>query len=194
MTKKHIVSGLNKLLEPLGFAKKGAAWNRVVGPYTDVVDLQVSKSQDRVTLNIGVIEKSVYFDCWDRVVDDFINEPNCIVRTRILTEDNKEKWWQIADADTVEDMVASVKNFVLPFFDKHHSLDSMREFLIQTNVVDKTYPPPVIYLAIILHRLGKSDEACLRLGALKKKTVGAWLSRVEEIAEKLKCIVSPRES
>lgn len=150
--------------------------------------MQISKSEDAATLNVGVLERSIYAECWGEELEEFVEEPNCTVRTRIGgLIDNTEKWWQIADTTTPENIASSVINFALPFFEKLHTFHGMSEWLTQTNVVAQKYPPPVIYLAILQHRLGNANEACAILSKLLGKTLGSWKVRITGITERLRC-------
>lgn len=188
MTTKDIVASLDRVLKPLGFIRKKATWNRATGTFVDVLDIQVSKAGDTVTVNVGVLERNVYIKCWGWESSEFVEEPNCTVRARIGELINqKDKWWQVSDSAAVEDIVSHVVNFALPFFEKLHSLERMSEWLTRTNVVAQKYPPPVIYLAILQHRLGDQNGACALLGGLLAKTADAWKVRVGEVAERLGC-------
>lgn len=188
MSLNHAISTLDRLLKPLGFARKKTTWNRVVGQFVDVLDVQLSKYANSLTLNAGVLEKKVYRECWGKKAEEFVEEPFCVVRVRIgELIDQKDKWWSIDDGEAAEDIVNNVKKLILPFFERLHSLDAMRQWLIQENVVEQKYPPPAICLAILEHCLGRKEEACAILSALLAKISGAWRAKVGEVAKRLAC-------
>ena len=64
MNTKPVVAQINQLLGPLGFVRQKMTWNRTLGPFVDVVDLQLSKTGDAVTVNAGVLRPSVHKACW----------------------------------------------------------------------------------------------------------------------------------
>jgi hypothetical protein len=188
MTTNEIVTSLDRVLKPLGFVRRKGTWNRTVEMFVDVLDIQISKNGDTATLNAGVLEKSVYTECWGKELDEFVEEPFCTVRARIgELIDGKDKWWPVGHNETDGDMAAHISKFFLPFFEKLHSLERMREWLIRTNVVAQKYPPPVICLAVIEHRLKNEDEACAILSKLSTKVPGSWKVRVGEVTERLGC-------
>jgi hypothetical protein len=55
MTVTDMKREIDKALSPLGFVRHNATWNRRSAQFVDVIDLQVSKSPDSVTMNAGVL-------------------------------------------------------------------------------------------------------------------------------------------
>ena len=188
MNAKNVTARLDELLKPLGFERQKTTWNRKSDYFVDVMDLQISKTEDMITVNAGVLHPDVYTKCWG---DDFpksIEEPSCTVRARIgQLIDGRDLWWQLNTNDVADEIADKVSKHVLPFLEQMHSADAMERFLTKAQVVKQKYPPPIIYLAILKHEQGDIDAAFSLLDDLKKKTVGAWQGKIGQIADKLSC-------
>lgn len=91
MKMKKMTERLDGLLKPLGFVRRKATWNRKSDSLIDVVDLQVSKAGDTVTINSGIVDKDVHEICWGKQLPIFVREPFCTVRSRVgqLTAEKK---------------------------------------------------------------------------------------------------------
>lgn len=188
MNAKDVTVRLDGLLKPLGFERQKTTWNLKSGSFVDVVDVQISKTRDMITVNAGVLHPDVHAKCWGGDLPKFIEEPSCTVRARVgQLIDGKDLWWQLGADDVAGEIADTVSTHVLPFLGQMHSADAMERFLTNSQVVKQKYPPPIIYLAILKHEQGHSGAACSLLGDLKKKTVGAWQRRISQIAERLSC-------
>jgi hypothetical protein len=82
MSVRERIAGLDEDLGPLGFERLDRTWNRQSTRFVDVVDLQISKAADSVTLNVGVLDPD-YEACWGTEASKIVDEPSCTVRTRI---------------------------------------------------------------------------------------------------------------
>ncbi len=190
MSAKVVLKDLDKLLLPLGFRRQKETWNRRSGPFVDVIDVQVSKSGDTMTVNVGVLDPEIYSQCWGEDPPRFVQEPQCTVRARIgeLME-GRDVWWPLDDAGLVENVVEAVRTHAPPFLERMHRRGAMEGFLISSNVIKPKhpYPPPVIYLALLMNKRGDRLGACKLLGELQERVLGAWRTRVCEIASTLGC-------
>jgi hypothetical protein len=158
----------------------------VAGSLIDVIDVQVSKAGDRLTVNVGVLDPSIYRQCWASDVPSFAEEPQCTVRARLgqLMQD-KGAWWPIERADVLD----AVAVHASAFWERMHTPGTMEDFLAASSTVKARYPypPPVIYLALLINKRGDRASACALLEDLRQKTLGAWRTRVREVAERLGC-------
>lgn len=184
-----ILNRLDRTLVKLGFKRRNATWNRERGHFTDVLDVQVSKAASTVTINVGVMERGVYAQCWGREAEPFVEEPFCTVRARIgELIDGRDKWWDIHDdAKCAEEMVSCAKEYALPFLERMHSLQEMANWLVTTGAPSPKSPLPAISLAVIRHALGDHAEACSILSGLGANVRGAWRARVKEVSERIGC-------
>ena len=188
MRTKLVVSRVDEILKPLGFSRQKAIWNRWSEPFVDVIDVQTSKIGDALTLNAGVLHMVVHKVCWATELPSVIKEPECTVRARVgQLIDNKDLWWQVSDGGTIDDVVEKLTFYVLPFVERMHSLQAMEEFLTPAGVKKQDYPLPVIYRAILKHEQGNNNDACALLTGLGGTSVGAWRTRISEVAERLGC-------
>lgn len=188
MSVKEIISYLDSTLKLHGFDRHKMTWNRKSDSFIDVIDVQIGKGGDTITINAGAFHSGVYHTCWATDPPSVIEEPMCIVRARIgQLIDGKDQWWKTDENKAGEDMAGKVRDYVLPFLDGLHSLESIENALTEVNVVEKKYPLPVIYLAIIKSQLGDKGGACTLLAQLASKTVSSWHDRVGNLAQQLGC-------
>lgn len=192
MGTKLVIDRIDNLLRPLGFHRHKATWNRRSGPFIDVIDLQISKSDDMFTINAGVFDPEIYRQCWSEEPKGIIREPKCTVRARIgELAAGHDLWWDMDGPnkqETFDRIVETIGSSVVPFLERMHSRKAMEGFLTDAGVANKRYPPDIIYLAILMYGRGDRDGACALLHDLRQKTVsGGWRARVGEIAKCLDC-------
>jgi hypothetical protein len=188
MIEKAVINKLDHLLKPLGFMRQQTAWNRRSGHVVEVIDVQISKAGNAVTVNAGVLDTDAHVKLWGSEPPTFVQEPACTVRARVgELIDGKDLWWQLSDDHVGDEISKAITNYVLPFVMRTHSRQDMVQRLTDTQVVKKTYPPPIINLAILQSLLGNSSEGCALLADVQKKAVGAWRARAAEVAERLAC-------
>jgi len=188
MSKKAIIRRLHRLLEPVGFIQHHGVWNRKVNSFVDVVDIQVSKAGDAVTTNAGVLDLDVHAVLWDDVPAEFVEQPICTVSTRIgELVDGRDKWWQIDNFGVADDLAENITVHVLPFLERLHAREAMRQWLIASDVMKKSYPPPIINLAILESFLGNAARGCAILAELRTASAGAWRARTVDVAKRLHC-------
>jgi hypothetical protein len=188
MSTKPVIAHLDELLKPLGFARHKATWNRRSGSFVDVIDVQTSKAGDTMTINAGVLHPEVHKKCWATELPVVIEEPSCTVRVRVgQLLDGKDLWWRLGDAGILDDVAAKATANVLPFLERMHSPGAMEQFLTDAKVTKQKYPLPVICLAILKSERGDRTGACVLLTELGEKSVGAWRTRIGEVAGRLRC-------
>ncbi len=184
---RALVKQLDELLLPLGFRRTKRVWNRASGLYVDVVELQVSKSRDSMTVNLGVLDPEIYRQCWNEDAPRNVQAPHCTVRARLgELIDGKDTWWSIGCPEIIHAITA----YGLPFLDRMHEHSAMEEHLQATEVAGRRYPDPasVIYLALLMNKRGDRAGACALIRQQLEKGRGAWQARFREIAERLGCL------
>jgi|SoiMethySBSTD1v2_1073268.scaffolds.fasta_scaffold142893_3 hypothetical protein len=188
MTTNTLVSRLNSLLSPIGFMRKGYAWNREVDTFTDVIDIQPSKFDQAFTLNAAVAHRKLYKLCWGREAPEFMDEPMGIVRSRVgELIDNKDLWWPLGDVSGADDAVDKTLAYIVPFLNRAHSLEAIERFLVTKGVEKQSYPLPVIYLALVRCELGDKPACCELLCSLNFKTPPSWKSNIEAVMVRIGC-------
>lgn len=141
-----------------------------------------------MTLDVGVVHPDAYQKCWQRDLPAVLQATECTVRERVGgLIDGADLWWQVSEEGVANAVVATLDPYVLPFLDSMHSTAAMERFLVKTNVVKKYYPPPIIYLAVLVHQRGDTIAACNLLREQGAASRSAWKSRYGEIAEELGC-------
>src|SRR5690606_12703069 len=177
---------LDDLLKPRGFTRQKTAWNRKSGYVVEVIDVEISKAGDTATVNAGVLDTDVHVKLWGSEPPAFVEVPACTVRARVgELIDGKDLWWQLNDGQVTEKVSKAITDHMLPFVKRMRSRQDMVQWLTDTQVVKKKYPPPIINLAILQYLLGNSSEGCALLAEIQKKAIGAWRARAAEVAERL---------
>ncbi|WP_300781038.1 DUF4304 domain-containing protein [Enhydrobacter sp.] len=186
--KNAFVTQLDKVFEPLGFKRHKNVWNREVSSFVDVADIQMRKGGDACTLNVGVLDPDIHSTLWGEPRPRFVEQPTCTVAVRIgELIDGRDRWWSINDEGAIEDIGRTATAYALPFLERMHAREAMRQWLIETKVVQRRYLPPIINLAILENLLGDATAGCNLLSYLHQKAVGAWQSRIAEVAKRLNC-------
>jgi hypothetical protein len=188
VSRNEFIAQLDALLKPLGFARLETTWNRRGESVVEVIDVQFSKAGDSITVNPGVLDPEVHWTFWGSTPLGFVEQPGCTVCARIgELMDGRDKWWELNDGAAAVDAKKHVAAHVVPFLERMRTRETMKEWLTNTGVPRKRYPPPIINLAIISSLLGETEKACTLLAELHKKSVGAWRRRIAEVAERLNC-------
>lgn len=160
-------------------------WNRICGEFVDVVDAQVSKSRDRLTVNLGVYSREIYIDAWPNEQIEFINIVNCIVSVKIgYFSDNIDVWWDIASDSGSSEIAHLLEKFSGDFFRSLHCLRGIELSLEQSGARRSSYPLPAIYLAITIMKQGGIDSGCQLLRGLNSGNLSAWQPRIEHVLRK----------
>lgn len=188
MSTASIIAQLDRELAPKGFSRKKITWNREHDSLVDVIDIQVSKSGDTVTMNAGVLSRPIYFACWGREPKPFVEEPLCTVRARVgQLLDNKDRWWDVGSESAAAEMVECLGTRILPFLDRMQSFEAMRDWLASMGLPSPKWPVPSINFAILQSQLGDVEGACNTLTELEAKALGAWKAGAKEVATRIGC-------
>lgn len=179
MTKIHLISKIDEVLERYQFFRRGLVWNRGYADFVDVIDLQISKSKDMFTINVGVADKFVMQACWGMDGSDVVDEPSCTVRTRLgELLHGRDVWWGRSDDDGIEEVLSGIQDAAIPFLQLNHRIDHMIETL-ENDPASRRHPPGIIYLALLHHRKGESDR--FREIVKSMRLTGAWSQKASDI-------------
>lgn len=182
---KNLGDSLHPLLKSAGFRRRRSSWTRRTGQFVDVVNLQLSKSFDRVWVNLGVADPDAYESCWGEPLRDVADEAMCTVRARLgMLVDNRDKSWDLTDPHSISQIAGTVQRYGLPFLDQMHGLAAMEAHLAKR---PRAYPPEAMSLAIIRWKLGMAREACEALTDRGRRDFGPWQERVDAVARKIDC-------
>ena len=188
MDRKAITVRLDRVLRPLGFARRGTTWNRKAGSVVDVVAVQISKTGESFTLNLGVLDPDAYMVCWGEPPGERVDETRCTVRIRLTEPSTRtELWWHGSDDRTLEAVEIALVGQGLAFLDAHRSVAAMEHFLGSASETRQPYPPPVVYRAALKARSGDRKGACALLHDLQRQTSDAWRAKVEAALTRLAC-------
>lgn len=177
-----------RLLKSAGYKRRANTWNRRVGELVDVVNVQLSKGLDVVWVNLGVADPIAYERVWREPLGAFVPEPSCTVRLRL--GELMGEWgrsWAWDGASTADDIAADLEPSGFEFFDRMRTPEAMVDFLEHRPY--RLYVAEAMYLAILLERVGRRNDACAFLHEYESRTrvVSAWNERVEELERELGC-------
>lgn len=183
MTKKRLTSKIGDVLEKCQFRGNGPLWNRDYIDFVDVIDLQISKSKDMFTINVGVADKFVTNACWGLSSAELVDEPLCTVRARLgELLYGRDVWWSLSDSEGVEEVLRGIQDVAMPFLDLNHNIDHMIQSL-EKDLAIRRYLPEAIYLALLYYRKGERDR-CREIFKSLKLT-GAWSKKASDILDAL---------
>ncbi len=186
MSTASIISSLDRELASKGFRRKKATWNRDCGSLVDVIDIQTSKGGNAVTLNAGVLSRSIHLTCWGQEAEPFIEEPLCTVRARVgQLLDNKDVWWDVNSSGVSDEIVGCLGARIFPFLERMRTPEGMRDWLLSTGIPSLRYPLPSLYFAVLQSQLGDVRAAAVLLADLEHKALGAWKIRAHEVAVRI---------
>ncbi len=190
MNRPMITARIDRELTSIGFSRfaKKSTWNRQHHSLVEVIDIQISKTGNKVTMNVGVLERGVYFACWGRDAELYVEEPSCTVRARIgELIDKKDRWWDVDSTSVADDMVACLSGYALPFLARMQSLKEMRDWLASQGAPTPRKILPSLCFAVLLSKLGDLDRACATLLELDSKVLGAWKGTAIEVSSRIGC-------
>lgn len=187
MTRKAVIEQANDLLEPLGFVRKGMLWNRKANTIVEVVDLQVSKAGNAVTVNAGIFRSDVYEKIWKKAPQGLVEEPFCLVRVRVgELVGNHDLWWSLGGDQTPQEIRNALREHVLPFLSRFDAPGAIESFL--EAAASKQRDPLIrINLAVLKHLDGDANSACGILRQVQETALGDWRTRAAELGERLGC-------
>lgn len=178
---------MDRVLAPAGFTRTGLLWNRTFDSIVEVIDLQVSKAGDSVTVNAGVFDPDLHAQVWgQRLQDAMVEEPFCVVRSRIgLLAGDRDLWWSVEDPEAANRIGEALTRYVLPFL-----LDSRSPVVMERTLekIATRYPLPRLYLAALKHPRGDVPGACAVLLELQERALGGWRDKAADLASRLGCV------
>lgn len=190
-------AAISPLLRSHGFSKKSNKYNRRVGTYVDVVEVQLSRWNDDAsctfTINLGVADTEVFEACWGKQPAAFIAAVDCIVRARlgqlIDPTDRTDRWWRLdergSDDTVAEEIVSALANVAIPWFKTLHTGEGLEKYLDALPRRDADSPINRIYRAVLKWRRGDKATAARLLSSFERPTEKAWRERAEFVQQRL---------
>lgn len=186
MSRKELTAFLDQALRPLGFHRHKGTWNRRLATFVDVISLQKDKSNDLITVNIGVAHRDVFKQCWATELPAIVTEVDCTARARIgQLIDNRDVWWPLEAPATAEEIRAAIVAYAMPFLEEMRSLEAMEKHL--TALSKLPYPLPAILLSIVKSELGDRAGSCAVVIDTYRRSNASWRTRIRDVAERIGC-------
>ncbi|MBO9709704.1 MAG: DUF4304 domain-containing protein [Caulobacter sp.] len=186
------VKVMDAALRPHGFHRKSKTWTRRASDVHHVIDVQVSKSADTATINVGVFDSDVHEACWGEAAKS-ITEPCAVFRTRIghLIGD-RDIWWPLGSGEDAALMAKTSLEAALPFLDR---ISDRKALLVEMtdaqNMPSQKFAQDTpsrklrsIQIAILMAFDGRLGEAKDRLEDLESDG-GPWALRAAEVRTRL---------
>lgn len=146
---------LDRALAPLGFQRNAMDWIRVRGDLWERVTLYASwLGGVTVELSMKDLETEKLFLA---ALPEQGSMPFEIVRIGELI-DNYDRWW--GKDDDRDDLVEKVLTYGLPWFDRVRTLEEQALCWYRRDRPDAWHVWLIIQLALTLHRMGETEEAC----------------------------------
>lgn len=182
MTSQGIAAQLNPDLRDVGFGRKGLRWNRSVGEFIDVIELQTAKTGGSLTVNLGIFDPVVDRLIWNGVPRPWVGTIDCVVETRLgFVVDGRDRWWRIDD-DTASTLASVLHPSGIDWLAELRSRPAMVKFLQDRQPDEDPYPLTAMKLAVLQFTLGNRAEAERLIDGLRRRANEGWLRRIEELA------------
>lgn len=156
MSRSSYGQSLHKVLQPLGFRRKGSDWIRVRGDMWECVNLQTS-SVAGVTANIEMKDLET-----ERILQSIPCEAPIFMSpvSRRIGQliDGYDKWWKNDSLGPAE-LVEAVQAYALPWFEKVRSLGDQAAQWYGRGGDRPWRSPSNVVLAVTLYRMGELAEA-----------------------------------
>lgn len=183
----EIKKQLNLIAARSNFTGRRGVWNRRLQGFIDVLELQFDKNNSSFTLNVGVADTTAYKLCFDKESTEFLEQPMCTVSLRVGDLlDGNDKWWPIDNSVSINDAIEIVKNIILPYYEEMHERAALRQYLLDTKVISKRYPLPMINLAILQALLLERAESQITFDKIMNTPSESWRLRAKEVELRVK--------
>ncbi|MCG8389587.1 MAG: DUF4304 domain-containing protein [Cytophagales bacterium] len=125
------------ILKELGFRKNGNNFYRDLGSIGQAFNVQQSqwnsKSDKTFVFNLGLIDKEINKEVYERELPKFPKEYDCDIRIRMGSLMNKgDRWYDLNKRTNIDKLKSQVKTeietYALPFFEKYGDPNKWIEF------------------------------------------------------------------
>lgn len=179
----NVMKVMDAALRPHGFRRKNKTWTRRIGEVHHVIDVQVSKSADSATINVGVFDPAVHEVCWGEPAKS-IQEPYAVLRSRIgYLLGDRDMWWSLDDSENAVLMAKASLEAAMPLLERI----SDRNALPTQMTVGQAAPSDKlrsIQVAILVAFDGRLEEANDQLEKIESNG-GHWAARAAEVRGRL---------
>jgi hypothetical protein len=141
-----------------------------------------------VDLMLGVCHPDLNEYLWGPA-PEFVDDSDCVVRVdlgELLGQESRV--WQAADPADIAEITQGLQRVGLPWLTRMHEPAAAIHFL-------ETRPRTLIpseqaLFALLLHKAGHHARACEMLKELRRRTSGAWATKVADVFVAIECEVS----
>lgn len=150
-----IKNSFHSTLKPLGFRKKGLNFYRDLSEIGHFIQIQKSQyslaNEIKFTINISIFEPRFYLaDRIEKSLPIYPTEPDCLIRNRISDfVDEIDHWFILDETTDLTRLELTLKNHVsndiLPFFEKYHSLETLKSGILSQELEVNTYHKMIFF-------------------------------------------------
>ncbi len=179
---------LSPALKCLGFKKQGHRWKRERDCFVDVIEVVVlrgsTSEEERCDLKYGVSIPKFYYLIWNDKQKSFPYEADCIFRSSLV------KFVTLTSNDDVEaagEMLCEyVNNKIISTFDSFTGFQMIQEYLVNSKVMERSYPLDRIYYALTEIELGNTESCISILNGIRFEKNRGWSTRAKNVLENIK--------
>lgn len=183
---RSYANSLDQTLVPVGFKRSGDDWVRIRGDMCECVNRQASQ-RGGVTVNLLIKDLET-----EKLFLSIFGAEGAVLMPPITTRlgalvDGRDRWWKRDQAGGPSEMVELLLQYGLPWFDQVRTLEEQAEhwYARRTALSARGYPGlSLVGLALTLHRMGETTEACEVLRKPVPKTAIAvniaWVAKARE--------------
>jgi hypothetical protein len=168
MTRPSYLRAIDRVLEPIGFARRGRDWVRVRGDIEERVDLQKSGIDGGVTLNVWAKDLQTERILRSIPCHTVLGIRQVGVRIGALM-DGYDRWWR-NDPEGPAELAEAVQLYVVPWFDRVRTLEDQASNWYGRGTQQPWRKPNLAALVVTLVRLGCVEEALALFEAPVPKT------------------------
>jgi hypothetical protein len=196
MTTTGLAQRIDHVLRPLGFKRREATWNRSRDRFIDVVELLISRTGERVTVDLGIFDAAAFTKTFGEAPPDFPEAPDCAARARLgaLVSGGRDKWWQLNEPGPAKEIADSIAATALPWFAAIDSTDALIRALSESREVRNLSAPETIYLANLLIERQATNRACELLRAFSARSRGAWVGKAAALIRDIGCATAQTDT
>jgi hypothetical protein len=183
---QSVLRDVDKCIKYDGFRRKGFTWNRERADFVDVIDVQKHSAVAEIVVNYGVFSRTVRGIVWPDAVERHVQQPSCVVRRRVRTDDgSRERWFDSTSNLLAELICQSLQSQVMPCLARVVDPGTM---LFELGDNKPRLTQDEIYRAVLLSMIGHQEEACI---VLRESIFAAgeskWGTRLQGVAIRLRC-------
>ncbi len=174
-------------LKANGFIKQRFKWKRERNGFIDTIQLLSSQwnseNNESFSINYGICIPDFSLLIWGKELDKFPAPEDGVFNSFLTGNFNLEK-----DADIEicgKEINEKITKELIPNLESYCDLSDLYMYLHKNEVLNKSYPLDIIYLALLANAIGKKDETKEIFNQLSSTANSAWVERIKIVENNL---------